>query len=129
MLTEHQKFRLVDENKNNEFFLEVNWTKEVTPCKVIKFIFPNGEESLVKREHLMGVLFTMGNPTEQRRMIPQTISKVRWYETTLGVKAKKDIRAGETINFPIRLSLPPIEEEVLREIGNSKKFRQSLNAK
>jgi hypothetical protein len=121
MIDEHQKFRFVDENKNNEFFLEVNWTKDVTPCKVVKFIFPNGEESLVKREHLMGVLFVMGNPSEQKKMIPQTIQKVRWYETVVGVKAKADIKKGEVINFPIKLSLPSLEEEVLQDLATTLK--------
>ncbi len=120
MLKEYEKFRFVDEAKNNEFYAEVNWNpkdKESNECKLIKFTFPNGETSVVRKDVFNAVLFAMGTPEQQQKMIPQTTSRVRWYETTLSVRLKKDLRKGEMMTFPVKLSLPPIEEEVIREIG------------
>lgn len=117
MLKQYEKLRLVDENKNNELLLEVNWKDDpkISECKIIKLTFPSGEECYVKRESLMSVLFLMGTPEQQRKMIPQTLSKVRWYETVVSVRAKNDIAKGQLITFPIKLSLPTIQEEIIRE--------------
>jgi len=58
-------------------------------------------------------MFAIGNAEEQRKSIPQRISHSRWYDTVVSVKATKDIRKDEKITFPIRISLPAYEEEVL----------------
>jgi len=108
MIIEYQKFQLPDLNKKNHLKAEVNWSndKKINESKVIKFICPNGEEIFVKREHLNEVLFAIGKPEDQQKMIPQKIVTVHWYETVLGVKATKDIRKGEMMNFPIKISIP-----------------------
>ena len=119
MLTEYTKFRLMDKAKKNDFYCEVNWepeSKDINNSKILKFVFPNNEVAFIEKKHLLEILFAIGAPSEQRKMIPQKISKVRWYETVLSVKALKDIRKGENIAFPIKLTLPAIEEEVIQEI-------------
>ena len=118
MLVGFEKLRISDQNKTNDFFLEVNWikNKDVNECKLLRFIFPNGDEAYVKKEHFMALLFALGSEDEQRKMIPQTVQRVRWYETVVSVQAKKDIRKGERIVFPIKLSLPGPEEEVIQDI-------------
>lgn len=119
MIKTHQKFRLPDENKKKEFLMEVNWDpsdSSTNECKYIKVIAPNGDMSLVKRDHLHGIFFVMANSEQQRQMIPQTITRSRWYETIVSVQAKKDIRKGEQITFPIKLTLPTFEEEVIAEV-------------
>lgn len=125
MIKHYEKFRLEDENKNNEFFAEVNWDvkdKKTNDSKLIRFTFPDGTTSVVRRDILNSIMFAIGTPEQQQNMIPQTISKVRWYETVLNVQAKKDIRKGESVVFPVKLSLPPIEEEILGDL------RQHLNS-
>lgn len=126
MLDRYEKFRLVDEGKNNEFFVEVNWDKnqKTSDCKVLKFTFPDGTESYIKREYLNALLFAVGNEEEQQKMIPQTITRVKWYETVVSVKAKNDIKRGELITFPIKLSLPSLQEEAIAEIKHSIKNNQ-----
>ena len=64
----------------------------------------------------MAILFAIGNEAEQRKMIPQKLTRVKWYETVVSVKATKDIRKGENITFPIKITLPSVEEEVIREV-------------
>ena len=119
MLKTHEKFRFVDENKDNEFYAEVNWNpkdKDSNECKLIKFTFPDGKISVIRRDVLNSVLFAIGTEEDQRKMIPQKLTEVRWYESVLSVRAKKDIQKGELVTFPIKLSIPPIEQEVISGI-------------
>ncbi len=119
MITNHEKFRLIDENKNGEFFIEVNWNEKdatINECKLLKFVFPDGKCIFVKREHLNAILFAIGKEEDQRKMIPLKLSHVKWYETTVSIKAKKDIHKGENITFPIKITLPSVEQEAISEI-------------
>lgn len=115
MLQEHNKFRLMDENKLNEFYAEVNWSKDpsVTECKLVKFIFPNGDEALVKREQLNEILFIIGREEDQRKMIPQTLTEQKYVKTVMGIKAHKNIRKGETINVRVDIPLPATKQEII----------------
>lgn len=110
---------MIDKSKKNDFFAEVNWKqddKATNECKVIKFTFPNGDECLVDRDHLNQMLFAIGTPEDQRKMIPQEIEMVHWRRTVLGIKATKDIHAGEMINFPIEISFPcTLAQEIVGE--------------
>jgi hypothetical protein len=119
MLTTHEQLRVPDENKENDLILEVNWNPKddkTNNCKMIRVVLPDGKVAMIRKEHLVAVLFAMGNEEEQRKMIPQTLHHVRWYETILSVRAKKTIEKGELITFPIKLSLPSLEQEALGQI-------------
>ena len=118
MIENYEKFRISDLNKEKDFFVEVNYKDdpEINQCKILKITFPNKDIAYVKRDQLMAFLFAIGRPEDQRKMIPQTIRRTRWYETVIGVKATKDIRKGEMMNFPIKISLPDVSEEVISEI-------------
>lgn len=129
MLEKFEKFKIIDINgRDTKMRIEVNWNsddKKSNECKILKLTFPDGNKAFIKKELLFSLLFTIGSKEEQRKMIPQKLTKVRWYETILGVKATKDIRKGEMINFPIKISLPNIEEEIIREIKQSKVDKKS----
>lgn len=119
MIKDHEKFKIPDENKRNEMVFEVNWApndSRTNECKMIKATFPDGTEQLIRREHLHAILFAISDEAGQRKLIPQTISNSRWYETVVGVTAKRDIKKGEEITFPIKLSLPTFEQEVIGEM-------------
>lgn len=119
MITHYEKFRIIDENKEKEFFVEVNWDEKdekTNNCKILKITFPNGDQVLVKKEYLNSMLFAIGTAAEQQKMIPQTIKRSKWYETIISVKAKKDILKGENITFPLKITLPSVEQEAIAEI-------------
>ena len=118
MIENYEKFRISDLNKEKDFFIEVNYKDdpETNQCKILKITFPNKDVAYIKRDELMAFLFAIGRPEDQRKMIPQRIRRTRWYETVIGVKATKDIRKGEMMNFPIKISLPDVSEEVIGEI-------------
>lgn len=118
MIKKHQIFRVPDENKEKDLLIEVNWSpkdEKTNNCKYLRLIFPDKTISLIKKESLNAILFMIGTEEEQRKMIPQVTRKSRWYETVVSVEATKDIRKGESLTFPIKLTLPTIDEEVIAE--------------
>lgn len=110
MLTEHEKFNVIDPNMaSTGMFWEVNWNPKddtTNQCKVIKMTLPDESTIFVERKILLEILFAIGKPEDQQKMIPQTMETIHHYRTVLGVKAKNDIAKGEMINFPIELSVP-----------------------
>lgn len=118
MISSYEKLRLPDENKLQDLILEVNWNpydKKTNECKYVR-VTAGGKTSVIKKEHLNAALFAIGNEEEQRKMIPQIQRRSRWYETVVSVKANNDIKKGENITFPIKLTLPTFEEEVIAEV-------------
>ncbi len=118
MIKDYQKFKLQDETKQHDIMLEVNWNphdKAVTDCKLVRITHPGGKSSIVKKEYLNAFLFAIGSESEQRNMVPQTVQRSRHYETTVEVEAKKDIKKGEKITFPIKLTLPTLSQEIISE--------------
>lgn len=77
---------------------------------------PDGKEYFIEKEILLGILWVIGNREEQQKMVPQKLTRVKWYETVLGIKATKDIHKGEMINVPIKLTLPAEESDIISEI-------------
>ena len=119
MLTAYEKFRLVDKLGKNNLIAEVNWNTndpETNECKVIRFTFPDGEQCFVDKNLLIQLLFVLGTPKEQQNMMPVELTRKRWYETTLGVKATKNIAKGEMMNFAIKIPLPDLKDEVIGEL-------------
>ena len=122
MIDTHEIFVMRDSSGKNNFEMEVNWSdnEELKDCKVLRVKFPNGDVSYVRKEQLNELLFAIGSRSEQEKMIPQKIRRSRWYETTLKIKAQKDIRRGEDIITKVKLALPTVEEEVIAEIKRDK---------
>ena len=119
MIEGHEKFKLHDKNGKHDVILEVNFRPDdplTNECKVVKVRWKNGEEAIIDREHLHGFLFAIGRSEDQQKLIPQTLTRVKWYETTVSVKATKDIHKGENITFPIKITLPSVEEHAIAEV-------------
>lgn len=122
MIIEYEKFRVPDDNKKHDWFFEVNYDDkpETQDCKILKVTHPDKSVSYVKKEHLMAILFAIGNAAEQREMTPQIVTKTKRYETVLQVKATKDIRKGESITFPVSFTLPVSREDKIGAVPKSK---------
>lgn len=123
MLTEHHIVNLIDRSGKHNFTAEVNWNPEdakTNNSKVIKLACADGKTAYITREDLLQFVFAIGTGEQQQKLMPQTLTKMRWYETVLTVKAHKNIQKGENITFPVKLSLPAIEDEVVGAIAQSK---------
>lgn len=118
MLKEHEKLRIPDENKLKEMVWEVNWNpkdKKTNECKYVRVHFPDKSMALVKKEYLMAALFALGTAKEQRDITPKVQRTSRHYETVVSVTAKQDIKKGQSMTFPLKLTLPTFDEEVIAE--------------
>lgn len=127
MIDGYQKFRVPDHSGKNHIIAEVNWDEndpEVSKCRVVKFNFPDGSKSIVKRDDLNQILFAIGDKEAQMNLIPQELQAVHWRKTILGVKAHKDIKKGEMVNFPIEISFPCTN--VAKQIIGAKTFSKEV---
>ena len=114
MLKGHNTFRFADKGTGKEFFAEVNWNGS-DDCKNVRFSFPDGSKVVIPRDALNAMLFSIGKPEDQMKMVPEIQTNTRHYETVVRVKTKKRIEAGEEVVFPISLALPTFSQEIVAE--------------
>lgn len=124
MILDYEKIVIKDESGKNHLIAEVNWNPEdekTNKCQIIRLTYPDGKTAFIEREKLMSFIFAIGTATQQKDLIPQTLHRVKWYETVLSVKATKNIKKGEQITFPIKITLPATEEEIIgkKKFGGS----------
>lgn len=120
MLDEHEKFEMKDESGTNHFFMEVNWNpenKNINQCKIIKFTFPGGKTAFIKKEHLHALLFALGTPDEQQKMIPVKLTQVRHWISDLYLTMTKDVKRGDIVKTKVDITLPSVSEEVIGEFA------------
>lgn len=103
MIEDYQKFRIPDSNGKNHIEAEVNWEEGQNKCEMIKLTFADGKKAFIKRKDLAEILFAIGDRETQMSLTPQKITTVHHVRTILGIQAKKDIRKGEMVNFPIEV--------------------------
>lgn len=127
MIHFHEKF-MFGEGGSTQFFAEVNWhpkDKNTNECKVVRFTFPDGKQTLVKREHLHSMLFAIGRPEDQAKLVPSKLETIRNLETVLGIKATKNIEKGEMINVRVKIPIPLTTDEVIGEAPKSSSIIKS----
>ena len=130
MLSGFYKLKLPDLNNKHPIELQVNWNpkdEKTNKCQVIKFTWPDGTESYIKKEDLLFFLFSIGSPDEQVKMTPTQVTRVRKFKRMYGIEAKRDIKKGEKINVEIEIPLPDIVDEIIGEVkGRENKTKSGL---
>ena len=115
MLTEHQKFKLFDVDKKNDFYAEVNWEgldhPQTGQCSMVRFTFPDGTQAIVKQSDLHGMIFAMGTRNQQADLVPVTTKSVRTHAGLWTITAKKDIHKGEEIAFRGSIDCDVVRED------------------
>ena len=105
MIKDHRKLSLQDlANRGNDVDLEVNWNSSVKDCKSIR-VHMGGKEAVISRDHLWSLILLMSKDEQQEGMLPVIHVPVSHYETVVSVMAKKNVRKGETMNFPLSVSI------------------------
>ncbi len=126
MLLEHEKWKLQSLDKKETFWIEANFKEddeETNEGKILKFTFPDGKIAYIKRDDLNQILFAIGTPTDQMKMIPQTLTKVSYEKTRLTLVAEKDFKKGELINFIYTHSPKVIQQDIIgKDKANKSKF-------
>lgn len=116
MIKRHEVFVVPDENKTRIMKWEVNWNpkdKKTNDCKILRVVFPDGKEMMVKREYLNSLLFIIGTPEMQQTLVPQKIVQKRRFQGQVKLKATKDISKGEEIITTCYHDLPELVEDTL----------------
>lgn len=98
MIFEHTKFNV------GKLTAEVNWSKDVTPCKSVKFTMDDKEEE-VELKDLYSLLMLFGDDYMQDKLIPVKRTEMVLIERLLHVKAKRDLKAGDLITVPYQYSI------------------------
>ena len=109
MIEEPQLFPLKDANQRIVATIYALPNKETVEFKI------NEEKVIISLGDLRTILFALSDNEEQKKMMPLQMVTQRKYQTMLGVKAQKDIKKGEVINFKVDIPLPPIEKEIMME--------------
>ena len=106
MTKDHRKFSVQDlSNKGNDITLEVNWNKKVKDNQFLKFKIAD-KEAIISYNHLWTILFITANDEQQQeKMLPTKLEMVRTYNTIVDIKAKKNIKANETIRIPMSVTI------------------------
>lgn len=115
MIKSYNKITLNDLQSDNDIEVEINWREDdpaTNECKVLKFHLANSKFAYIKREEFIALALALGSREEKRNLIPTRETRTRWYETTLGVKAAKDIQKGQMIIFNVKIPLPDEREVV-----------------
>ena len=118
MLSEPEKFN-IKVISGNPMSIEVNWRpedEETNNCKVLR-IKVGDKESYLATGDLRTILFAISDKEEQKKMMPLQMITQRKWNTVLGIKAHKNIKKGEMVNFSVDIPLPPIEEEIMYQAG------------
>ena len=106
MLKEPTKFQM------NGLGVEVNWNKDVSPCK--KFKFSLGDQTaIIDKKDLYGLLFMFGDEADKEEMIPVTTTQLIMVKKLLTIRAKKNIKVGELIKTTYEY---PIDEKIYSKI-------------
>ncbi len=82
--------------ERNGLTVEVNYDEQSKPCKSIKFSI-GSETAVIPNADLYAMMMIFGTPEQQEVLIPTMETKVRMVTSRLSIKAKKDIKKGQTI--------------------------------
>lgn len=115
MIKDHIEFQV------GKMKVDVNWSKEVIPCKQIRFQFGDHVE-IIDHDELYSLLMLFGNDHQQDKLIPVKKTEMVLIERMLHIKTKKTMKAGEILTVPYRYSLTKegYEEELKK---NPRSFR------
>lgn len=95
-----------------ELSVEVNWSKEVTPCRKFKFKIKD-EIAILDYEDLYSMLFMFADVNDKEQLIPIQITKIVMAKRQVKLIAKKDFKKGDII---ITTYEYPISEDIFYKL-------------
>lgn len=108
--------------------IETNYSEESKPCKEFKITIGD-QVGLVSHKDMYSLLMLFGEDEEQVELIPHKESKVKSITRLLTIRAKKDIKEGEAIQFPYKYMVPEEEYEKLIKLPSYLSDEKPLGAK
>lgn len=96
----------------------------------MRLTFTDGKTAVVKREELNFLLFAIGKPEDQRKMIPQKLQPVHHFEQKLELTLKQDVPKGGKVVFKHHGSIPCLlTKEFLGDAEFNKEVQRELAKK
>ena len=113
--------------RGNNVVFQINWNNLVRDRGYIKITI-NGNEAVVKREHLWSILFMLGSLEEQEKLVSPFVRKtqVTKFFKLIGVTTTRDIKKGETINIPLEFTFNPETKQVIIGKGSMNAIRKRI---
>lgn len=123
-----QKQRLVlpdASGKGNDICADINWN-EASKRKYIRFTLGD-KICIVKKDHLMSILFMLGSAKEQDAILSPFIKQtpVTKFTKAIGVTTTRSVAKGEQINIILEFTLNPETNKVT--IGKGTRFGLTHN--
>lgn len=118
-----QKQRLVipdSSNRGNDILADINWN-EASKRKYVRLTLGD-KVTIVKKDHLLSILFMLGSAKEQEAIISPFIKQTRVTKFTkaIGITTTRDIKKGEPINITLEFTLNPETNQIV--IGKGSRF-------
>lgn len=129
MIEHYEKFVLHDKNGNNDIEADVNWRpddEDLNKCQIVRFKLGK-KTAYISKDELNALIFIIGSRNEQRKMIPQKLTKVRHYNTFVNIMATRDVKRGEIIRGPVTITIPAVSEEIIGEIAKQAKSSNDVH--
>ena len=105
--------------RSKDVIFEVNWNKFSKKRGFIKIAIGD-KTAVVDRQQLWGVLFMLGDASEQEKLISPFVkqTKIHKYTKMIGITTTRDVRKGEMINTLLQFSLNPENNTIIVGKGN-----------
>lgn len=110
MISDKMKFQV------GKLTVEVNWKKEVTPCKQIRVTL-DGKEEIIEHADFYSMMILFGDDKQQEDLLESKTTLMRMVKRMLTVKAKTDMKAGESLSVPYVYTIPDAEYQRLKGLG------------
>lgn len=117
MIKEHEKLI------KGELTVEVNWSKEVTPCKEIKLTI-DGNSTIISNSDLYSLLIILSDDKQIDKLFVEKRRKIKQITKMVKMKTKKSIKAGEYLVFPLSYWVP---EDVYDDIAKLENLKNGIS--
>ena len=116
-----QKQRLVlpdASGRCNDICADINWN-EASKRKYVRLSL-GGKEAIIKKDHLLTILFMIGSAKEQDAIISPFVKQtlVTKFSKLIGITTTRDVRKGEQINVALEFTFNPETNKLVVGKGN-----------
>lgn len=114
MLTEYAQYKRRSADGNDDLLIEVNWNKQVTPCKKVKFTIA-GVSVIIPYDDYFQSIFAFADKEKQSDLIPVTTEEIKVINRVISLRCKKDMKKGEFLTKVIPMTVTGTAYELLRK--------------
>ena len=103
---ERRTFHIPRKGGGGDIDFDVNWNKDVSPCKYLK-VKMGEEEGVIWLGDLYNLMLIWVDPEKRKGLISKEFQNMKSYETILGVKTIRAVEAGEELKIACTIQIDP----------------------